>query len=263
MVSHLAAGHPGDEVVTLRWDWMYATPSVEGGQITTTAEMAISTPSVLAGQRLAAPVNPGAFAAVGAARLYLRQQGGAVGGYLTLDIWDDSAGAPNRKLGTIDYIEAGSIGAGWTGYEFWGDTAWPVAAMGGGHLVLSAVEMTGGGQIQWGASGIGAGHYKYPVGGPWGAVANQDLSNTTWQGAAFCVLRGLLGAGNYVGSTGPAVVTVDVGDGQLYDAVLLDLDGEQIVKPHALGGSMATPPASAGVARAVALTIGVYGELAG
>ena len=262
MVAHLAAGHPGDELATLRWDYMYASPSVEGGQITTTAEMTIAAPFVLLGERLAAPVDPGDFAAVGAARLYLRHQGAAVGGYLTLDIWDDAAGVPNRKLGTIAYIDAATITNAWAGYEFWGDTAWPISATGGGHLVLSAVEMTGAGQIQWGASGVGAGHYKYTA-AAWGAVANQDLSCTTWQGSAFCVLRGLLGAGNYVGSTGPEVVEVDLGDGQLYNAVLLDLDGQQIVKPRALGGSMATPPASPGVARAVSLTMGLYGELDG
>lgn len=270
VVAHMGIGYPGDEVVTLRWEWMLAAPSIwpspvmADGRITTTAEVNVNAPFVLIGERLAAPIAPApaAFYACGAARIWL-QRVGAVGGYVTVDVWsDDGAGAPDQRLGTLGYMAAGDIALAWAGYEFWGDFAWPVDEVNGAHLVLSAAEMTGAGQIQWGASNAAPAHQKYTA-GAWGGAVNQELSATTWQASPFNTLRGLVAVGNTLGGGGPNTVEVDLEDGQLYTAVLLDIDGQHFVKPHAAGGAIIIPPASEGVARRISLTIGITDELEG
>ena len=259
VVAHLNAGYPSDDAMTLRWDTMLSGPSI--AVVTTLPDASAALPNLLTGERLAAPVKPGAFAAVGAARLWLRRVG-AVTGYVTIDIWDDAVGVPSQKLGTIGYLDAASIADVWTTYERASEAAWPIDAAMGGHIVLSAVAMAGAGRIEWGATAAGAGHYKY-TGGVWGAVANQDLSVTTWQGAPFAVLRGLAAAGNYHGGPGPFVYEMDFDDGQLYTGIVLEVEDEHQVQPTPWGGSIVTPPMSAGVARAVSATFGIYSELAG
>ena len=261
VVGHSHAGHPGDELVVRQFGpVMDASPAI--AVVRSSADVSAAGDTLNAGERLAFRIPVAAFAAISAARIWLAQNGAAAG-HLTIEIWDTvvATGLPNEKLGTIGYVDCDDItnAPAYNAHETFADAAYPcgLVAVPGAWLVISAAEMTAG-IVTWGGTATAAAppieHAKYTV-GVWTGFQG-ELSGTVWQGGPFCVLRGLVAAAN-----GGREYEVDLDDGQLYTALLLDLDAMVVVRPTALGGAILTSPASAGVAANIRLTMGIVSEL--
>ncbi len=231
--------------------------------VRTNVDVSAAGDTLAPGERLAFRIPVAVFAAISSARVWLTQNGVAVG-RLTIEVWDTvvATGLPNEKLGTIGYVNCADIAvaAAYGAHEAYADAAYPcgLVAVPGAWLVVSAAEMTAG-IVTWGGTATGVAppteHAKYTA-GVWTGFEG-ELSATVWQGGPFCVLRGLVAAAG-----GGRDYEVDLDDGQLYTALLLDLDAMVIVRPTAWGGAILTPPASAGVVANPQLIIGIVSELA-
>jgi len=252
VIAHSLAGHPGDNELLLEWDALPSGPALT--IVRSYGDINVMCDNLALGESLAYRIPVAGFNAISAARLWL-QSVAPVLGYLTVEVWEDTGGVPTTRLGIIGHIDTADIGIAWEAHEVYADAAYPCdPAL--AWLVLSGAGMTGAGQIQWGGTpGAGAGYAKYTIAGGWGALAG-ELSATAWQGGQFCILRGLCGA-----QGGGVVYQVDLGDGQLYSAIIADVTARQTVVPSTRGGAITVAPASFGVAEEVRLTLNIIDEL--
>jgi len=258
-VVHSHTGHIADELFTLDWDHLNASPAISIVQ--SEADASAITAKVGAGERVAAPIaKPSEFIAVGAARLYLRLSGSLTGEF-SVEIWSaDASGEPVAKLGTIGAMDVADLTGSFAGVEFWGLSAFEVDPEASGSvgalLVVNGDSLSGTGAVEWGgASSAGDSWWKYS-GGSWSETSNQYLAHTVWSSGPFNTWLGLCAAGG-----GGTVETLDVEDGQRYRAILLSVDGRMLIMPRSLGGDASTPPATAGLAQGVSATFQIVSEV--
>lgn len=145
VVATILQGHVGDEVVTVPFDLLDATPART--QVRSYAATDVVADTITAGQMLAykIPVVAGGFAAISAARIRLKQTG--MVGEARVEVWDTSAGEPNERVGLLGVLMATDIGAAFADLDVFADCAWPIGAS-EGWLVVNGTEMTAG-TLSW------------------------------------------------------------------------------------------------------------------
>ncbi len=257
VLAQAYSGFPGDEAITLRWDYLDGSPARTSLLVNAAAD---ATQAILTGERYAYLYSPGAFRAVSAARLRL-QRTAPVAGQLTLEVWTNTGAAPGERIGVVGYVDVTDIDTATTeDMNFWGLNAWPVNPTLGAYIVLAADHMTGAGSIAWSVD-LGAGTTKLWTGNVWNAGAACLPTMALWQGGPYCILRGLAGARNESGGDGPQTYAIDMEDGQLYTGLLAEVDGRPAVFPSIRTGAMTDAPISPGLFRGVSATLTVVSEL--
>jgi hypothetical protein len=256
VVLYHSAGHPGDENTILEWDYMDASPAktlLLGGIDSSALTLNLTT-----GMWFAQRLSPAALVGISAGRIYAKEVAGGCAGRLQFEIWtrNTGTGAPAAKLGVIGSLDVTDLTGVWTGYDFYSAAfGFPVMPTDDGFIVVNGANVTGAGTI--GLGGYASANSYWSGTANWSETANKQISISAWIGGPFLFWQGLAKSAGVWGPT----ATLDLEDGQLYTAAILDVNGKVRIQPTARGGGASIPPATPGLAQDVSVAFGIITEL--
>jgi hypothetical protein len=157
-------------------------------------------------------LEPGEFAAISCAVLYLSREADAAG-TISVEVWDRVGDLPLQKIGTLGLVDVSDITTDGeeAAVEIASHLAFPLASP-GGFLLLNAASLTGN-HIHFAmmATGHMTSAARYIPGSGW--QPNTDrVGGELWQGGQHCVLAGLAAAYSYPGGPGPLERTFTLDD---------------------------------------------------